>query len=137
MDFIVFITLLFAISSFHRREHRLMEEELRQMQQHLPATPVAGDRLEKRDWRITRTAGQKVYLKRAFEIDDAEGFYRYAVPVAILSATMIILGSWLMAGIYAAALAVKWFLIETVMPLDPPARYEAELFGLRLFGTVL
>lgn len=143
MKFFIFATLLLAIGLFHRREHVRFIEELRALQRKLSASaaPDAArlkEALKGEDWRFISLDGTQLGLRRAFEVKNLDGALRYAAPVALASAALLALGSWAMAGLYAAAVAVKWFLTLTVVNIDEfkPA-YEVRLFGIKLFGESL
>ncbi|MBI1215682.1 MAG: hypothetical protein GC185_07680 [Alphaproteobacteria bacterium] len=142
MKFIVFILGIWAISWFHRREHRRYVAELKALQAKLAVLPhdaaSVTAALEGTDWRMTALEPSRAGFKRAFQVKDREDLLRYAVPVALLVVIIVFLHGWGTAGLYGAALALKWFAAQTELTLstlDP--RYEVTLFGLRLFGEDL
>ena len=142
MQFFVFITLFFAISLFHRQEHLWFIAELRALQKKLAAATAseAGvkESLKGEDWRLVALAASQLSLRRAFHVGNAKAAARYATPILLLCITLLWLQSWVLAGGYAALLAVKWFASVTVLDIGPAAaRYEVRLFGRKLFGESL
>lgn len=142
MKFLVFIFVVFAIGLFHRREHILYENGLFALRKKLetdkPDESEIREKLKGMDWRLAGMDRSYALLKRAFNVPEKEDILRYAVPVALLCVLIVYLGVWRIAALYGCALALKWFVAETALDLDPfTPRYEARLFGKRLFGQPL
>lgn len=139
MKFFIFASLLMAIGLFHQREHVRFVAGLRLLQKKLSAIgPDAAklkEALKGEDWRFISLEGQKLGLRRAFEVKNSEDTLRYAVPVMIACAALLALESWAIAGVYAAIICVKWFASLTMLNLDSFAPgYEVRLLGIKLFG---
>ncbi len=142
MQFIVFITLFFATVLFHRREHVLMIAELKTLHSKLADPAPTQVRLEAQlkdeDWRLVSLRGTQAGLRRAFEVPGTEAILRYAVPVALCCLMLLGLMNWIVPGVYAGIMILKWFVSVTVLDTDPYLpRYEVRMFGLRLFGEGL
>lgn len=142
MKFLVFISVMFVIGLFHRREHVRYENELYALRKELesdkPDEAAIKERLKGRDWRLTGMDRTYVLLKRAFNVPGKEDALRYAVPIVTLCVIIIYLKMWVFSAVYGAVLALKWFAAQTALDLDPfTPRYETRLFGRRLFGQQL
>lgn len=142
MQFFAFITIFFATAMFHQREHRLLVRELRALHAKLsdpaPGEPTLAAKLKGEDWRLVSLRGTQAGLRRAFEVPGIEAMLRYGVPVALFCLMLLGLQNWVMPGIYAAVMALKWFASVTVLDTDPYLpRYEVRMFGFRLFGEGL
>ncbi|HYD17049.1 MAG TPA: hypothetical protein VEF76_01055 [Patescibacteria group bacterium] len=142
MLFFLFITVFFATAEFHRREHVLMQKELRDLQAKLaseaPVEAALRAQLQGEDWRLVSLTGTEAGLRRAFEVPEREAVLRYAVPVVAFTIMLLGLQNWTLPFLYAGVMALKWFASLTVLDLDPHRpRYEVRLFGLRLFGERL
>lgn len=140
--FLVFIAVVAAIGLFHRREHIRYEDELfllrKELESEKPVEAEIKERLKGRDWRLTGMDRTCALLKRAFNVPGREDALRYAVPIVLFCVLIVYLGMWRMAALYGGALALKWFAAQTALDLDPfTPRYEARLFGRRLFGQSL
>lgn len=138
----IFLFLIWAIALFHVWEHRRFIEELRKLQRVLasfsPAKEELAEKLKGRDWRIVSLEGTKLGLRRAFMVKDGFSAARYAAPVAFIVASLLVLETWIMAGVYFALMVVKWFMTKTVLDVSPVnARYDVTLFGMTLFGEEL
>lgn len=142
MAFMIFIFCLGAVGFFHRREHELFVRGLRQLQPMLAAEPLDAARLSvelpKYDWRLIGLKGRSLEMRRAFQLVDREAALRYAVPTGIACVMLVFLHSFIVAGLYIAALGIKWFTTVTVLNLDPLLpEYEVRLGRSRLFGEGL
>ena len=142
MAFFIFILCIAAIGFFHRREHEMFVSELRQLQpllaNEVPEFPALNMKLLGRDWRVIKLEGTQLHMRRAFQIADKAAALRYGVPVAILSAMLVLLQDFRLAALYGAALVIKWFATVTVLNLTPAQpEYEVRLFSFRLFGEPL
>ncbi len=142
MQFVAFITIFFATVLFHRREHVLMIAELKTLHKKLADAAPIEARLEAQlkgeDWRLVSLRGTQAGLRRAFEVPGTEAVLRYAVPVALCCLMLLGLMNWIVPGVYAGIMVLKWFASVTVLDTDPYLpRYEVRLFGLRLFGEGL
>lgn len=142
MQFFAFISLFFATALFHRREHVLMISELKALHKKLadPAPDAArlAQQLQGDDWRLVYLRGTQAGLRRAFEVPGTEAILRYAVPVALCCLMLLGLMNWVVPGVYAGIMILKWFASVTVLDTDPYLpRYEVRMFGLRLFGEAL
>jgi hypothetical protein len=142
MQFVAFITLFFATALFHRREHVLMIEELKTLHRKLADPAPSEARLEAQlkgdDWRLVYLRGTQAGLRRAFEVPGTEAILRYAVPVALCCLMLLGLMNWIVPGVYAGIMILKWFVSVTVLDTDPYLpRYEVRMFGIRLFGEAL
>ena len=142
MQFFAFITIFFATAMFHQREHRLLVGELRALHAKLsdaaPGETSLEAKLTGEDWRLVSLRGTQAGLRRAFEVPGIEAMLRYGVPVAAFCLMLLGLQNWVMPGIYAGVMALKWFASVTVLDTDPYLpRYEVQLFGFRLFGEGL
>lgn len=142
MQFFAFITIFFATAMFHQREHRLLVGELRDLQKKLsdaaPSESSLEEKLKGEDWRLVSLRGTQAGLRRAFEVPGIEAMLRYAVPVALFCLMLLGLQNWIMPGVYALVMVLKWFVSVTVLDTDPYLpRYEVRMFGLRLFGEGL
>jgi hypothetical protein len=138
----IFLFLIWAIALFHVWEHRRFIEELRKLQRVLagfsPAREELQEKLKGRDWRIVALQGTRLGLRRAFVVKDGFSAARYAAPVAFIVLSLLVLETWIMAGIYFALVFTKWFLTKTVLDVSPAnARYDVTLFGITLFGEEL
>jgi hypothetical protein len=136
MEYVVFTVLVWTVALFHRREHRNLRQELQALPAHsLTETTPA---ISGYDWRVTAVDAGSVTLKRAFQPIGRAGILRYALPVLFLAVMMIVLQSFIMAGAYLAALALRWFVLEIKITRPPqqPA-YTATLYGRPLFGETL
>jgi len=142
MAFIIFILCIAALGFFHRREHEMFVRELQRLQPTLatetPELTTLMLNLRGCDWRVVKLDGLQLHLRRAFQIADREAAFRYGMPVAILSAMLVLLQDFKLAALYAAALGLKWFATVTVLNLTPAQpEYNVRLFGFRLFGETL
>ncbi|MDI1228360.1 MAG: hypothetical protein PSY14_11805 [bacterium] len=142
MQFFAFISIFFATALFHQREHRLLVGELRDLHAKLvdarPSEASLEAKLKGEDWRLVSLRGTKAGLRRAFEVPGMEAMLRYGVPVVMFCLMLLGLQSWIMPGIYAGVMTLKWFVSVTVLDTDPYLpRYEVRMFGLRLFGEGL
>ncbi len=142
MQFFAFITIFFATAMYHQREHRLLVGELRALHAKLadaaPSEASLEARLKGEDWRLVSLQGTQAGLRRAFEVPGTEAVLRYAVPVVMFCLMLLGLQSWIMPGIYAGVMVLKWFVSVTVLDTDPYLpRYEVRMFGFRLFGEGL
>ena len=142
MKFLIFISVMFVIGLFHRREHVRYENGLYALRKELesdkPDETAIKEKLKGRDWRVTGLDRTYVLLKRAFNVPGKEDALRYAVPVVTLCVVIVYLEMWALSAVYGAALALKWFVAETALDLDPfTPRYEARIFGKRIFGAPL
>ena len=140
--FIVFMAVIWGMALFHRREHVRLAPELYPLQKSLasehPDAETIRAGLQGKDWRMTGLDKTKLSLRRAFAVKNREDALRYTVPVALLCVILIYIQNWWLAGLYFAALLLKWFASVTVVDLDPlAARYQVKLFGLPLFGEAL
>jgi hypothetical protein len=142
MAFFIFIFAVFVAGYYHRYEHQQLIIELRALQLRLasehPNIDIVRQALEKVDWSVVELRATRLKLRRKFEINDRDAKLRYAVPVGVICVLLVFLQSFGLAAIYAAILAVKWFVTVTVIDLDPlHAEYEVDLLGRRLFGESL
>lgn len=140
--FFVFIAVIAVIGLFHRREHVRYEDELfllrKELESDKPNEAAIKEKLQGRDWRLTGMDRTYALLKRAFNVPGREDALRYAVPIVLLCVLIVYLDMWRMAAVYGGVLALKWFVAQTALDLDPfTPRYEARLFGRRLFGLPL
>lgn len=132
--FIVFLIYIWALCWCHRLEHKRFVAEMKILQ---PMIAAAGaDALAGRDWRLLSMTDREARMKRAFDITDHAAILRYALPVALIALMLIYGQFWGLAALYAALIAVKFFLLETVL-FRKEARYEVRLFGVRLIGEDL
>lgn len=132
MQFVVFIILLFAVCHFHRREHQRLAPELRTLLQ----TTSNGGLQTDADWQVIQTDGNILYLRRAFMLKSRFDQLRYFLPVAFLAVMLIVLQSWVMAGLYAAIVCIKWFVTSIRLDIKRE-RYDVTIFSTALFGEQL
>lgn len=132
MQFVVFIILLFALCQFHRREHQRLAPELRGLLQ----TASNGALPAEADWQVIRTDGNILHLRRAFMLKSNFDRLRYFLPIAFLAVMLIALQSWMMAGIYAAIICIKWFVTSIRLDIKRE-RYDVTIFSVAVFGEQL
>ena len=125
MKFLLLGFLLWVTGLFHLWDHRRAETDARAVMD--GADPAS------LDWRPVGQEGAYVLLRRAFNPLRREDQWRYAGPVVVFVLWLLVFKSWGLAFFYAGLVMIKWFL--SVMAIDVSARrYEARLFGKRLFG---
>jgi len=130
MEFGLLLVILWGVGLFYRREHVKFVADMGHL-----AKDMAGPELPQgADWRITGQDGNGgIFLQRAFNVTDRESFLRYAAPFLFLSAFLMLLQNWAMAGIFGGIVALKWFASKTRLDLKKK-RYDVTIFGLRLYG---
>jgi len=138
MPFMIFIVSIFALAYYHRLEHRQLIASLRALQLRLatetPDRAVLEQQLAGEDWRIIGLRGMRLQLRRKFMVQDKQSLLRYGVPVVILCAILVLLQNFILAALYAAGLAVKWFLSVTELSLDPHhPEFEVTVLGHKIF----
>lgn len=132
MDFMVFLSLVYALAVFHRFEHRVMIKDLAQLASFLP---LQNGVPQGHDWRQTGGNAENPMLKRAFHISGKNDVLRYAVPVLGAAVMLIFLQSFIFAGAYVLFCLVKWF--GTAAQIQAATPQHASGYQIRLGQTVL
>lgn len=125
MKFIFFSGFLWLLAIFHLWDHRRFERDIRLY--------MNGQR--DGDWRIVDGDDSSIFIvKRAFKISSRADIVRYATPVVFLFLWLVIFRFWSPACAYVLVIAIKWFVVETL--IDTSARtYTLRLLGQSLFSA--
>lgn len=126
MTFLLFTGFLWILAVFHVWEHRCYERDLRQY--------LSGR--SDGDWRKCAGDEHHVMIRRAFRPAAGRDVLRYALPVLFLFVWLLVFRSWFPAGVYIAAMAIKWFAAQTWLDIAA-RRYEVRVFGRSLFSAPL
>jgi len=133
MTFVFFLLLVWAVCTFHLREHRRLGTELARAKTLLP--PREDGSLQDADWRVTAEEAQNITLKRRFHPQDRDGVLRYALPPVFFCLMLFVLKSWWMGALYAALMALRWFAMSIEMSKMPQENtYAAKIGRWKIFG---